>query len=309
MIGGGHGQAAVCRGIKNIEGIELSAIVTVADNGGSTGRLRKMFNTPAMGDIRDVMIALSQDESLMRELMDYRFQDPQGTLDDVAGHNLGNLILLALMQKKGSFLEAVKEIGKVLNVKGKIIPSTTQVVTLCALMEDGCVVEGQAEIPMHPGGIRKVFYNTHVSALPEAVEAIKEADWVIYCIGSLYTSVIPNVIINEIQEALQKTRAKRVYICNAMSQPGETDGYSLEDHVRALEDAGCGIDICIASMDEIPAHILARYRAEGSDVVRATESVHKYQIIEEELLKFDDELVRHDSNKIEIAIGRLLEGM
>jgi len=169
VIGGGHGQATICRGIKNIPNIDITAIVTVADDGGSTGRLRRQFHIPAMGDIRNVMVALAESETLMSSLMNYRFDDPSGDQQDVAGHNLGNLILTALTQQCGSFFEAVQRAGKVLNVKGKIIPATTQVISLYAIMEDDVVVQGEANIPDKENHIRRVFYDEVVTATPEAV--------------------------------------------------------------------------------------------------------------------------------------------
>ncbi len=164
VIGGGHGQAAICRGIKNIPNIDITAIVTVADDGGSTGRLRRQFHIPAMGDIRNVMVALAESESLMSSLMNYRFNDPNGEEKDIAGHNLGNLILTAMTDQCGSFFEAIQRIGKVLNVKGKIIPATTQVISLYAIMEDDVIVKGEANIPDCSNHIRQVFYDEDVSA-------------------------------------------------------------------------------------------------------------------------------------------------
>ena len=168
VIGGGHGQSAICRGIKNIENLNITAIVTVADDGGSTGRLRRQFHIPAMGDIRNVMIALAGSESLMSDLMDYRFADTEGSEMDVAGHNLGNLILTAMTDQCGSFLEAVQTIGQVLNVKGRIIPATSQVISLFARMEDDTIVKGEANIPNIDNHIRRVFYEEPVKAEPAA---------------------------------------------------------------------------------------------------------------------------------------------
>lgn len=285
IIGGGHGQSTICKGIKNIEGIDISAIVTVADDGGSTGRLRKQFHIPAMGDIRNVMIALSANDDLMTELMEYRFDDPNGTEEDVAGHNLGNLILTALTQTCGSFFEAVQKIQNILNVKGKIIPATSQVITLYAQMEDGVVAE------------------------KEAIHAIKEADLIIYGIGSVYTSILPNVIIPDIRSALQQSHAKKVYFCNAMSQPGETDGYSVEDHVEALKKHGAPVDAVVVASDPIPQKSIQAYRAEGSTVVSIMKAQHDYQIIEEPLLYFDGHLIRHDPEKIKEVVEKLVSAL
>ena len=307
IIGGGHGQSAICRGIKNIENLKISAIVTVADDGGSTGRLRKRFHIPAMGDIRNVMIALAESESLMGNLMDYRFEDTDGDESDVGGHNLGNLILTALTQQCGSFMEAVQTIGKVLNVKGNIIPATTQVITLYAMMDDGVIVKGEANIPARHNRIRKVFYQEPVHAVPEAVAALKNADLIIYGIGSVYTSILPNIIIDEMRDALNASKAKKVYFCNAMTQPGETDGFSLEDHVEALKSHGAPVDEVVFASDSLPEKLIARYAEEGSIPVIENTCSHSYKVRHENLLNFSSNLIRHDSLKIERAVRKLVE--
>ncbi len=307
VIGGGHGQSAICRGIKYIDDIDITAIVTVADDGGSTGRLRKQFHIPAMGDIRNVMISLAESESVLGDLMDYRFADPSGIQEDIFGHNLGNLILTALTQQCGSFLEAVQTIGQVLNVKGKIVPATTQVITLFARMEDGVIVKGEANIPDISNHIVEVFYQDEVKADPDAVQAILDADMIIYGIGSVYTSILPNVIIPEIREALEKTKAVRIYFCNAMTQPGETDGYTAESHVRALIQHGAPVDAVLVPANEVPEWIADKYEKEGSSIVRLSEPEHDYDVIEMDLLTFSSDLVRHDSLKIKTAVEKLLE--
>jgi uncharacterized cofD-like protein len=307
IIGGGHGQSAICRGIKNIENLKISAIVTVADDGGSTGRLRKRFHIPAMGDIRNVMIALAESESLMGNLMDYRFEDTDGDESDIGGHNLGNLILTALTQQCGSFMEAVQTIGKVLNVKGNIIPATTQVITLYAMMDDGVIVKGEANIPARHNRIRKVFYQEPVHAVPEAVAALKNADLIIYGIGSVYTSILPNIIIDEMRDALNASKAKKVYFCNAMTQPGETDGFSLEDHVEALQSHGAPVDEVVFASDSLPEKLIARYAEEGSIPVIENTCSHSYKVRHENLLNFSSNLIRHDSLKIERAVRKLVE--
>ena len=306
VIGGGHGQSAICRGIKNLEDVDITAVVTVADDGGSTGRLRRRFHIPAMGDIRNVMISLAEDETLMKELMDYRFEDPDGNAMDVGGHNLGNLILTAMTQQRGSFLEAIQTVGQVLNVKGHIVPATEQVITLYALMEDGVIVKGEANIPDINNHISKVFYDEEVKADPDAVAAILNADLIIYGIGSVYTSILPNVIIPEIRDALTQTKARRVYICNAMTQPGETDGYCVEDHVQALLDHGAKVDAVLVASDELPPEIITRYLDESSTPVNVKYQTHDYEIIERSLLNFDNKLVRHDPMKVKTAFEEIL---
>ena len=160
VLGGGTGQAVMLRGLKQIEDIELTAIVTVADDGGSTGRLRRSFHIPAMGDLRNVMIAMAESESLLGNLMNYRFDDTIEGSNELSGHNLGNLILTALTQTSGSFMEAITQISNVLNVKGDILPSTSQIITLYAEMEDGTIVRGESNIPKVRNRIKRVFYDT-----------------------------------------------------------------------------------------------------------------------------------------------------
>lgn len=309
VIGGGHGQAQICRGIKNIPNTHISAIVTVADDGGSTGRLRRQFNIPAMGDIRNVMIALAPQETLFSSLMDYRFDDPSGKEKDVAGHNLGNLILTALTDQSGSFFEAVKMLDDVLNVKGEIIPATTQVITLFARMHDGVIVKGEENIPHLDNKITRVFYEEEVHATPDAIRAITEADLIIYGIGSVYTSILPNVIIPEISNALQDTRARRVYFCNAMTQPGETDGYSVEDHVRALIQHGAMVDEVLVASDALPLENVERYKAQGSTPVFLSQDEHEYTVLRKELLTFENVQIKHDAKKIHTAVTELLEDL
>jgi len=306
VIGGGHGQSTILRGLKEIENIHISTIVTVADDGGSTGRLRRHFHIPAMGDVRNVMLALSKEEPLLAKLMDYRFDDLDG--EDVGGHNLGNLILTALTQQTGNFMEAISDISKVLNVAGDIIPSTTQVVTLFARMEDGTIVAGESNIPEYDNKIEEVFYNTKVHATESAVEAIKQADMIIFGIGSIYTSILPNIIIDDIREAILNSKAKRVYICNAMTQHGETDGYSLEDHVQAIEKHLEGkVDLVIFAQDCIPVSALKNYEEELAYPVVIREKEHGYKIVSTDLLSFENDLIRHIPSKIQAIIEKLIK--
>lgn len=310
VLGGGHGQSAILRGIKHIPDIDITAVVTVADDGGSTGRLRQFFNIPAMGDIRGVLIALAESETLLGTLMDYRFEtsvDIDNPEQDVLGHNLGNLILVALTESCGNFVEGIEILSKVLNVKGNIVPSTSQVITLFAIMEDGTIVKGETNIPKIENRIRKVFYQEKVRASEKAVQAILDADLIIYGIGSVYTSILPNVIIPEIKDALKESKAKKIYMCNAMTQPGETTSYAMEDHVDALLDHGATIDEVVIAKDKIPGKILKLYEEEGSVPVLSVRDTHPYKIREVELLDFTKNLVRHDSMKIKQLVEELLK--
>ena len=307
VIGGGTGQSIILKGLKNIEGLELRAIVTVADDGGSTGRLRQDFNLPAMGDIRSVMIALSNSEQLLSHLMDYRFD----SLDSktLGGHNLGNLILTALAQETGSFMEAVGSVSKVLNVQGEIIPSSLQTLTLMAQMEDGTIVRGESNIPLFSNHIQRVFYDKEVRATPEAIDAIVNSDIIIFGVGSLYTSILPNIIIPEIRSALEYTKAKKLYYCNVMTQPGETDNYTGEDHVNALlSHMRSSIDYVVADNTAIPEEIIENYFEQGSTHVKFDDAIeHSYRLLYDDLTSIKNGTIRHDHEKIEQNFRKLLE--
>ncbi len=302
-IGGGHGLSAILKGIKDIPDVEISAIVTVADDGGSTGRLRKRYTIPAMGDVRNVLLALSDGEPLLHELMNFRFEGEDNM--DIAGHSLGNLILTALTNMTGSFNEAIRISSDMLKVKGRIIPSTLQNVTLFAQMDDGTIVKGEANIPSLIHNIEKVFYQEAVQANEEAVQAIREADLIIYGIGSLYTSILPNTIIRGINEALRESKAKRIYFANCMTQSNETYNYDLADHLQAFRDHHTDVDLIITHEDKIPEHILYRYAQQNSIEVLDNDKV-TIPVLKYPLLSFENDLVRHDPKLIRKVIEDLL---
>ena len=305
VIGGGTGLSVMLRGMKQIENIDLTAIVTVADDGGSTGRIRRQFHIPAMGDVRNVMCAMAEEESIFTSLMNYRFD---GDYDDVGGHNLGNLILTAMTKTTGSFMEAIRTFSKFLNVKGQIIPSSLQVITLYAVMEDGTIVRGESNIPNFNNRIEKVFYQQRVEPTREALQAIHEADVIVYGIGSLYTSIMPNLIVDGVVEQLRSNPVKKIYFCNAMTQPGETDDFTLEDHVAAIQKNSFleAVDIVITHNNRAQRHILEKYKDMGSEPVRVAQEEHSYQILYRDVLNFDDDLIRHDSNKIRDVLGEII---
>jgi len=309
VIGGGTGQSIILRGLKKIPDIELSTIVTVADDGGSTGRLRRAYQIPAMGDIRNVMLALAESETLLNELMSYRFEpEEEHTQSELSGHNLGNIILTALTTKSGSFMEAITLISRVLKVKGDIIPSTSQVVTLYAHMEDGTIVKGESNIPKTKNKIKDVFYNEPVQATKQAIKALEQADLIVFGIGSLYTSICANLIIPDIRKALQRSTAKKIYLCNAMTQKGETDQYTMEDHVSTIEThAQISIDEVIVDNDVIPEALLEKYAKQNSTPVVIRDKHHPYKVLRRKLLHYDDELIRHDSLRIEAVIASILK--
>ena len=302
-IGGGHGLSTILKGIKDIEDINISAIVTVADDGGSTGRIRERYTIPAMGDVRTVMLALSDSEPLMHDLMNYRFAGEDNM--DIAGHSLGNLILTALTNMSGSFDKAIKTASEFLRVRGKIIPSTLQSVELSAKMEDGEIVVGEKNIPSDNQYIDSVFYAKEVKANPEAIKAIEDADLIIYGIGSLYTSILSNTIIEGISQALNNSKAKKVYFANCMTQANETYNYDLKDHLNALSKHNTPVDIVVTHNNEIPAEIVNRYLLRDSIEVINNDNC-KQEVKSYDLLNFDKGLVRHDPEKIKKVIEDLL---
>ena len=305
VMGGGTGQATLLRGLKLLQDIHLTAIVTVADDGGSTGRLRRAFHIPAMGDIRNVMISMAESETMLSTLMEYRFEgSPE---NEIYGHNLGNLILTALTDRSGNFMEAITAISKVLNVKGDIIPSTLQVITLFAEMVDGTIVRGESNIPKNGNRINRVFYQEKVRASRQAIEAIKSADLIIYGVGSLYTSICPNLIIEDLADALKVAKAKKIYVCNAMTQPGETDDYSMEDHVDAIvRHCGVKVDLVVKANDSLPPEVVERYKIMGSMNVEMAHKEHSYPVMLSSLLDFSDGLVRHDPLRVKDLIASIL---
>jgi uncharacterized cofD-like protein len=250
-IGGGHGLATLLRGMKNYSH-NITAVVSVADDGGSSGRLRKSMGILPPGDIRNCLAALSGDEALMAQLFQYRFPDEGGGLE---GHSFGNLFISALAEITGSFEEAVAESGRVLAVHGQVLPSTLHDVQLVAdvLLPhtlNEVRVQGESSIPESAGKIRRVWLEPNdPPAFPEAIQAILAADLIVVGPGSLFTSILPNLLVPDIAAAVSASRALKVYVCNVATQPGETDGFTCGDHVRVIEEhVGSGLfDIVIAN--------------------------------------------------------------
>lgn len=267
VIGGGTGLSVLLRGLKKFP-LNISAIVTVADDGGSTGKLRDMFEIPAPGDIRNVMVSLSEVEPLIEKLLQYRFKI--GNLD---GHAMGNLLLTAVADITGNMVDGIEALSKILNVKGRILPLTNESITLCAQFADGSVVEGESTLTKVDKKINKVFYKEKVTAYNETLKVVREADYIIFSIGSLYTSIIPNLLIDEMREAISTSKAKKIYICNAMEQPGETVGYRVSDHIKAI-NSHCQknmIDYVIVNDEKIPDDVYEKYMKQGVKPVKIDE--------------------------------------
>lgn len=308
VVGGGSGISVVLRGLKYLP-VDLTAIVTVADDGGSSGFLRKEFDMPAPGDLRNVMVALSNVEPLTEEVFQYRFKEDSF----IGGHPLGNLLIIAMKELTGDIRTAVDRLRKLFNIKGKILPATTEKVILMAEKENGKIVEGESHIPVIGEKIKRVYYKDEVEAPEENLKALEEADLIIFGIGSLYTSIIPNLLLKGIKESLKKSKAKKIYICNAMQQPGETDGYTVSDHIKAINDnIGEGIiDSVIVDPRDIPKDILERYKSMNSDKVELDrEKIKEYnvELIERDILEIDPKgMVRHHPYKLSAIIYSLID--
>lgn len=256
LIGGGTGLSVLARGLREFP-IDITAIVTVADNGGSTGKIRDVMDIPAPGDIRNVIAALSDSESTLTQLFQYRFDE-----NKVDGHSIGNLVIAGMTSITNDFGHAIKELSKVLNIKGQVIPSTNTSVQLNAVMEDGEIVRGETNIPKTNKKIDRVFLEPgDVEPMEEAVEALEHADLIVLGPGSLYTSVISNLCVKGISEALLRSNAPKLYVSNVMTQPGETDNYGVKEHIDAIcqqvgEDF---IDFVICSNENYSKDVLRKY--------------------------------------------------
>ncbi len=305
VIGGGTGLSVLLRGLKKFTP-EITAIVTVADDGGGSGILREDLGMLPPGDIRSCLLALANTEPTMERLLQFRFKE--GILK---GQNFGNLFIAAMNEIYGSFEIAIKEASNVLAVTGKVLPMTLENVTLYALLENGQVVKGESKIPLKNkelgSRIDRIYMEPKVSyPLDEAIDAIEKADVIVLGPGSLYTSIIPNLLVNNIVGTIHKAKAPKVYITNVMTQPGETDGYTVLDHVEAIlkhsrEDF---LDYVIANIEEIPEDTLKKYIHDGSEPVLLGEKDeevlnHKgIKLIKESLVDIKKEYIRHDSIKL-----------
>lgn len=299
VIGGGTGLSVLLRGLKT-HPVNITAIVTVADDGGSSGRIRKDFDIPPPGDVRNVLAALAEVEPLVEKLLQHRFENGNG----LSGHSLGNLLLAGMTSITGDFARGISEISKVLNVRGKVLPAANQSVVLHAEMDDGSIISGESKIPLAKKKIKRVFVTPEsITPLPESITAIKSADMIVIGPGSLYTSVLPNLMVPQIVEAMNEATAKKIYICNVMTQGGETDHYTAADHVQALFDH-CGqriIDYILVNSQQVPCEIKYRYADEGSQPVtfdRKRLEEMNIQIIDDEFIKYENTYIRHDAMKV-----------
>jgi len=311
-LGGGTGLSTLLRGLKELVArrtdervhparpiSDLTAIVTVTDDGGSSGRLRRENRILPPGDIRNCMVALSKDETLLSRLFQYRFHAGRG----LVGHNFGNLFLAALTHVTGDFVEAIRVSSKVLAVRGRIFPSTLSNVHLVAKLENGRRVHGETRITASRSRIQQLTLSPRrVRPMPKAIEAIRKANLILLGPGSLYTSILPNLLIPEIANAIAKCKAPRIYIANLMTQPGETAGYALEDHLRAIQQhvPQRVIDCVVANRQSISPEIARRYRKQGAEpVIVNIPALQRLgcKVILDDLLE-EHAVIRHDPKRL-----------
>jgi len=306
-IGGGTGLSVILEGLKEYTS-NITAIVTVADDGGSSGRLRQQFDILPPGDIRNCLVALADASTLMRDLFQFRFE--KGS--EFSGHNFGNLFITVMTRLTGDFEKAIKETSKVLALRGQVIPSTLNNVVLVAEYQDGSAAVGEDKIPKVHLPIKRVMLEPKDSqGTPEAIKAIEKASVIVLGPGSLYTSIIPNLLIKDITDALAKSPAIKVYVCNVMTQPGETDAYRASNHIKGLiaHSHPRVLDYCILNTGEISSSILKRYAQEDSyPVINDTKNIENmgYRVIEDDIV-ITDNVIRHDPLKLAKIIFGVIE--
>lgn len=304
VLGGGTGQSVLLSGLKKFP-VDITAVVSVADDGRNTGKLREQFNIPAMGDVRRVLIALSETEEFVSELFSYRFK----TDSDLNGNNIGNLLLTAMSDICGNLSSGVKEISKILNLKGEVLPLTDDNVVLMGEMEDGTFIEGEHNITLSPLKIKRVFYKEEPRVNEEVIDKIKKSDAIILSMGSVYTSIIPNLLCDEVIQAIDSSNAKIIYVCNVMTQPGETDDFKVSDHINLLNSylSNKKIDVVITNNGEISHETQMIYETtEQKDLVIIDDDNIKIENVSKPLIRVENNVIRHDNLKLALEIINIL---
>lgn len=303
ILGGGTGMSTLLKGLKQFP-IDITAVVSVCDDGQSTGRLREEFNIVAVGDIRKVLVSLSETEPLVKELLNYRFQ----TTSDLNGHTVGNLILTALTNITGNLSDGIESLSKVFNLKGKVLPLTEDNVTLVAEMDDHKIVEGEHHITESKGKIKHIFYKEEPIVNPLVLKAIEEADLIIFSMGSLYTSILPNLICKEVIQALDSSDKKMMYVSNMMTQPGETDHFKVSDHVKVLNQylGTHKVNVVVANDGEIKEEVARKYETleEKDQVILDRDELQQMnvEVIENDYVTIENDIIRHQVDKLALDI-------
>ena len=301
VLGGGTGLSTLLKGLKMFP-VDITAIVSVSDDGRSTGRLRDEFNIPAVGDVRQVLVALSETEPLVEKLLNYRFN----TTSDLNGHTVGNLLLTAASNITGNMSDGVEALSKVLNLRGKVVPLTEDNVTLMGKMEDDSIIEGEHNITECDKKIKEVFYKDTPEINSLALKAIREANLIILSMGSVFTSIIPNLICKSVIDEIDRSNANIIYVCNMMTQPGETDSFKVSDHVNLLNSylGTKKIHTVLVNNKNIPKKLLDRYSNEEQkdQVVVDFENLNGTKVIASNFFQIQNNMIRHDSLKLSLAI-------
>lgn len=303
ILGGGTGTSTLVRGLKQFP-VDMSVVVSVCDDGSSTGKLREEFDIPAVGDLRKVIAAMSETEPLFEKLLEYRFK----TTSDLNGHTVGNLLLAALCNITGNMSDGIKSLSKVLNIKGKVIPLTEDNVILMGKMDDGNVIEGEHNITEYDGKIKDIYYKNTPIISPSVINDIKNADMIILSMGSLYTSLICNLISSDVINAIDESKGKILYVCNMFTQPGETDDFALTNHVKVINKylGKRKIDTVIANNGVIPKKYIEKYhRDEEKDpVIIDSDNLHKFnfKLIKGDFVNTENGSLKHDTIKLSLKI-------
>lgn len=304
VFGGGTGLSYLLKGLKDFP-LDITAVITVSDNGKSSGKLREEFNAPAVGDIRKVLSSLSSSSDNIKKMLEYRFK----TTSDLDGHALGNLILISLLNVTGSLKEAINELCTLLDIKNKVLPLTEDAkVTLMAETMDGNIIEGEASITEADKKIKRIFYKEQPKVLEEVKKAIIDADLIIFSMGSLYTSLFPHLISDEVIECFDEISAPIMYLCNIVTQPGETDDFTVSDHVNLINHylGEHKLDVVIASNSKISKEMALRYATEErKDPVKIDYPVLSKldtEFIEADLLTVADGTLKHHSQRLSSLI-------
>lgn len=306
VVGGGHGLSVLLRGIKAATS-NVTAVVTVADDGGSSGRLREEFGIIPPGDLRNCLVALADTEPLMEKLFQYRFKGKS----ELAGHSFGNLFIAAMNEVTGDMEQALRESSKVLAVKGQVLPASKDHVRLDAVMTDGTVVKGESHIPEVHKRIKRVrLFPESVQPVQSALDALTNADAIILGPGSLYTSIMPNLLVDGVAEAIRKSKAIKIYICNVMSQPGETDGYTASMHAKAIIDHGGKgiIDYMLVNDAPISPEMQEYYASKGAYPVEVDEAAINalgVGFVKADIIN-ENEVIRHDPDKLSKAVMNMV---
>ena len=308
VLGGGSGLSALLVGLKKFP-VDITAVVSVCDDGASTGKLRKEFKIPAVGDIRKVIASLSETDELMEELLNYRFK----TTSDLNGHTVGNLMLTALSNITGNMSDGIEVLSSVLNLKGHVLPLTEDNAILMAKMKDGTIIEGEHNITEYEGVIKKVYYKEKVKVNPKVICALKKADLIIFSMGSLFTSIIPDLLCKEIVKTIDEIKTPIMYVCNMMTQPGETDKFKVSDHVKLLNTylGKRKIDIVVVNNGEITKSMAKKYetKEKKDPVIYDEEETNKLvsRVIVDDFIDESTGILRHNALNLGFYIFKEME--